>query len=55
MDRQEIMKMLAEWFDIEPNENGEYDITSYDWIAGCSMGNSWLSLAEVVRCLEANL
>lgn len=58
MDRQEIMEMLAEWFGIEPNEDGEYDINDYDWCSGCSMGNSsgiWLTLGEVVRCLEANL
>lgn len=52
------MAMLAEWFGVEPNEDGEYDINDYDWCSGCSMGNSsgiWLTLGEVVRCLEANL
>lgn len=53
MDRQEIMEHIAEWFGIEPNENGEFDIDDYDWQAGCYVnGGRWLSLAEVVRCAE---
>ena len=56
MDRQEIMEMLANWFNVEPNEDGEYDINDYDWQAGCYNGNGkWFNLAEIVYCLEANL
>lgn len=57
MDRQEIMEMLAEWFGIEPDEDGTYNIDSYDWQAGCSMGygGRWLNLAEVVKCIEASM
>ena len=52
MDRQELMERLADWFGIEPDENGEFNINSYDWQAGCYSNGSWLSLAEVVKCLE---
>lgn len=52
MERQEIMEALAVWFGIEPDENGEYDIDSYDWISGCYINGNWLSLGEVVRCIE---
>ena len=55
MSRQEIMEMLGEWFGIEPNEDGTYNIKDYDWQAGCYMGDHWFSLAEVVLCLEAYL
>ena len=53
MDRQEIMERVAEWFGIEPDENGEYDIDDYDWQAGCYInGGKFLNLGEVVRCIE---
>lgn len=47
MERQEIMEALAQWFGIEPNENGEFDIDDYDWQAGCYVnGGRWLILAN---------
>lgn len=53
MDRKEIIERLAEYFGIDPDENGEYDLDSYDWQAGCSMGYGgiWLTLANVVEAL----
>jgi len=52
MEREEIINKLAEYFDIEPNENGEYDLSDYEWTAGCRMdGYTWLSLANVVEAL----
>ena len=55
MEREEIMEMVAEWFEIEPDEDGTYNIDDYDWTAGCSMGRDrkWLCLAEVVRMIES--
>lgn len=56
MKREEIMKAVADWFEVEPNEDGKYDIDDYDWTSGCSMGGSgtpWLCLASVVRCFES--
>lgn len=53
MDRQEIMEHVAEWFGIEPDEDGNFDINDYDWQAGCSMMNGkWLNLEEIVKCIE---
>lgn len=55
MDREEIIAAVAEYFNIEKDEEGNYDTDSYDWQAGCSIGGSsskWLSLAEVVDCIE---
>ena len=53
MDRQEIMQAVAEYFGLAPDEEtGEYDINSYDWISGCYINRRWLSLEEVVKCIE---
>lgn len=51
------MEILANWFNVDPDEDGNYDIDDYEWTAGCSMGpgDKWLCLAEVVRCLENSL
>ena len=51
MDRDEIIRRLAEYFRIERDENGEYDLDSYDWQAGCSKNGRWLCLAEIVDAL----
>lgn len=55
MERQEIMEILADWFHIEPDENGEYDIDDYAWQSGCYMNGKWFSLAEIVECIESNM
>jgi hypothetical protein len=52
MERQEIMEALAEHYEIEPDENGEYDIEDYDWQAGCYTNGKWMSLAEIVKIME---
>lgn len=54
MEREEIIEMVADWFGIEPDENGEHDINGYDWQAGCYMNGTWFCLAEVVKMIEAN-
>jgi len=54
MDRDEIIRRLAEYYRIEPDEEtGEYDLDSYDWQSGCSMGigGRWLCLANIVEAL----
>ncbi len=54
MDRNEIIRRLAEYYGIEPDEEtGEYNLDDYDWQAGCSMGigGRWLCLANVVEAL----
>lgn len=55
MERTEIMAHVAEYFGVEPNEDGKYDIDDYDWMAGCYIGSCgrFLSLAEVVKCIES--
>lgn len=55
MNRQEIMEVLANWFGIEPDGDGNFDINDYDWQAGCYCNGKWLSLAEVVKCMEVLL
>lgn len=54
MERQEIMEVLAEYYGIESNENGEYDIEDYDWQAGCYTNGRWMSLGEIVKIIEQN-
>ena len=53
MDREEIIEKLATYFELEPEENGEFDLDSYDWQAGCCFSGSgiWLTLANVVDAL----
>ena len=53
MDREELIEKLAFYFGLEPDEEtGEYELDSYDWQAGCSMGGGiWLNLANVVDAL----
>ena len=54
MNREEIINALGEYFEIERNEDGGYDLTDYDWTAGCRFkygGDKWLSLANVVEAL----
>ena len=55
MTREDIMEMLGYWFELEPEEDGSFDIDSYDFQSGCYMGHKWFCLAEVVRCIEANI
>ena len=56
MDEREVIEALANYFGIEPDEEtGEYNLKSYDWISGCSMGNGsdhWLTLANVIEALR---
>lgn len=54
MTKNELIEALAEHFDIEliEKENGEYDISGYDWTAGCYSNGIWMSLAEVVKALK---
>ncbi len=53
MGKKEIIRRLGEYFDCELGENGEYDLTDYDWTAGCrfSPDGKWLSLSTVVEAL----
>lgn len=52
--KQEIAALIAERFDIDPDEEtGEYDLSDYEWTSGCYHGNKWLSLAEVVNMIDS--
>lgn len=53
MTREQIMEAVAEWFGIDPNDDGKFDIDDYDWQSGCYMNHTWFNLAEVVRCIES--
>ena len=59
MSRQEIMERVARYFGVKPDEDGEYDISSYEWTAGCYTNSkneygetTFMSLAEFVKCIE---
>jgi len=52
MSKEEIVRYVAEWFGIEPNEDGTFDLDDYDWTSGCYMNGNWFCLAEVVGCIE---
>ena len=53
-NREMVMEALANYYNIEPDEDGEYDINSYDWQSGCSFHGSdrWLTLSDIVYCME---
>lgn len=51
--REMVMEALANYFGIEPDEDGTYDINSYDFTSGCYLNrDQWLSLKEIVYCME---
>ena len=55
-----IIEALADYYgiDLEEDENGNYDISGYDWDSGCSFGGCdvpWLTLKNVVRCMMNNI
>lgn len=52
MSRDEIMQAVAEWFRIQPNDGGGYDIDDYDWQSGCYHNGIWVSLEQVVYLIE---
>ena len=61
IDRQKLMEHIGRWFGIDPEEDGTWDIESYDWTSGCSIGYGfderdcradWMTLGEFVRCME---
>ena len=52
MDKEQVIKALAEYFNIRPDDDGEYDLGDYDWTSGCYSNGVWFSLANVVECLE---
>lgn len=53
MDREEIMELLADYFEL--GEDVDFDLDSYDWQAGCYIGGGrkFLCLAEVVKFIES--
>ena len=53
--KQEIIEALAREYNIEPNEDGEYDLTDYNWTAGCYANGTWMSLANIVYTLADEL
>ena len=53
--KQEIIEALAREYNIEPNEDGEYDLTDYNWTAGCYSNGTWMSLANIVYTLADEL
>lgn len=57
MDRQEILEALVNYnLNTEPDDNGEYDINSYDFQSGCYINREvWLNLASVVSFVEQEI
>ncbi len=51
-ERNDIIRFVAERFNIEPNEDGDWDINDYDWQAGCNHDGVWLNLALVVDMIQ---
>ena len=52
MDRQTLMRYIADWFRVEPEDDGTFDINDYDWQSGCGFHGKWMCLAEIVELVE---
>ena len=54
MSREEIIQYVANWFGIEPNDDGVYDLDDSDWTTGCRdyVTGKWFCLKEVVKCID---
>ena len=53
--KKAFIEALAEKFHLHPEENGEFDMDSYDWTSGCSCNGEWFSLGAVVDVLDGVL
>ena len=52
MTSEQVIEHVAEWYNIEPNEDGAYDLKDYDWTSGCNFDGHWMCLSDVVGCIE---
>lgn len=55
MSKAEVIRALADYFDLEVPKNVEDIHNDYDWTSGCSMGSidtPWLTLENVVIALD---
>ena len=61
MNRDDVIQYVAERFGIElEDRNGEYNLDTYEWQAGCYTGNRdpyndeniWLSVAKIVEIMD---
>jgi len=58
MTRNEIVERVCDWYgvdtsDLERKENGDYDLNSYTFEAGCSLRSGvWFNLGSIVRLIE---
>lgn len=50
--KEQIIKALAEYFRIEADEDGNFDLDDRDWTCGCNFNGRWLCLRAVINCLE---
>ena len=56
IDVVEVIERLAEYYGIEPESNGRFDLDSYEWVAGCGDGHGrWISLANVVKAIVGDI
>ncbi len=56
MSKAEVIRALADYFDLEVPKNVEDIHNDYDWTSGCSMGSidtPWLTLENVVTALDS--
>jgi hypothetical protein len=49
---REATEIVANRFNISPNDDGNYNTNSYDWEAGCYCNGSWLCPKDALRCIE---
>lgn len=52
MSKEEMIEALGRHYGCERNDNGEYDLSDYDWQSGCYKNGRLFSLADVVDILE---
>ena len=53
LSHEEVVEQVAKFYEVEPDSNGEYNTSDYDFTAGCYLHNGlWLNLSSVVDCVE---
>lgn len=50
--RETVIRYIADAFDLEPNEDGTYDLNDYDWTAGCNADGVWMCLSKFVEIFD---
>lgn len=58
MNRDTVIMYVANFFGIDPDDDGNYDLSSYGWTAGCYAGRDsngdavWMSPSAIIDIFD---